>query len=210
MYLVASSPNPACSRSMARKAITSSSVEFKPKDRLRCCRLRHNRALRTGLVGRCSPLQVTAARIASGNSSSFNCSGRSRPRKLATSHATGCDSDRAKGRPRSISMRRPHFTGRSPQMLESSSLVAAGFFLIASRSVTWCECVPDLRRTASQRRFALGGRRGRFVATVPALVVALLKSAGQDGPLLCRGPCAAVSRGRQAAQRAWRGHGCPS
>ncbi len=28
-----------------------------------------------------------------------------------------------------------------------------------------------------------------------------MKSAGQDGPLLYRGPCAAVSRGRQAAQR---------
>jgi hypothetical protein len=31
---------------------------------------------------------------------------------------------------------------------------------------------------------------------------AVLKSAGHDGPLLYRGPCAAVSRGRQAAQRA--------
>ena len=31
---------------------------------------------------------------------------------------------------------------------------------------------------------------------------AVLKSAGHDGPLLYRGPCAAVRRGRQAAQRA--------
>src|SRR5690606_14336711 len=35
-----------------------------------------------------------------------------------------------------------------------------------------------------------------------ALLPAFLKSAGQDGPLLYRGPCAAVSRGRQAAKRA--------
>jgi len=34
------------------------------------------------------------------------------------------------------------------------------------------------------------------------VALALLKSAGQDGPLLYPGPCAAVRRGRQAAQRA--------
>ena len=38
---------------------------------------------------------------------------------------------------------------------------------------------------------------------------ALLKSAGQDGPLLYRSPCAAVSRGRQAAQRESTGMSTP-
>ncbi|HXD37826.1 MAG TPA: hypothetical protein VN624_14310, partial [Rhodanobacter sp.] len=42
-----------------------------------------------------------------------------------------------------------------------------------------------------------------------ALDLAVLKSAGQDGSLLYRGPCAAVRRGRQAAQRASAGMPMP-
>ena len=42
-----------------------------------------------------------------------------------------------------------------------------------------------------------------------ALDPVLLKSADQEGPLLYRGPCAAVRRGRQAAQRALPGMATP-
>jgi hypothetical protein len=42
-----------------------------------------------------------------------------------------------------------------------------------------------------------------------ALDPALLKSAGQEGPQLYRGPCAAVRRGRQAAQRESTGMSTP-
>jgi|SRR5690242_10828236 len=41
------------------------------------------------------------------------------------------------------------------------------------------------------------------------LAPAFSESAGQDGPLLYRGPCAAVRRGRQAAQRARPGMDSP-
>ena len=47
-----------------------------------------------------------------------------------------------------------------------------------------------------------GSRGGCVAAAHDARGLAVLKSAGHDGPLLCRGPCAAVRDGRQAAQRA--------
>ena len=46
-------------------------------------------------------------------------------------------------------------------------------------------------------------------ASLRCSVPALLKSAGHDGPLLYRGPCAAVRRGRQAAKRESTGMSTP-
>jgi hypothetical protein len=46
-------------------------------------------------------------------------------------------------------------------------------------------------------------------ASASAFAFAVLKSAGHDGPLLYRGPCAAVRRGRQAAQRESTGMSTP-
>ena len=63
---------------------------------------------------------------------------------------------------------------------------------------------PEPRQQSKQQR---RGIPRRFLLSL--LLFSSSPSAGQEGPLLYRGPCAAVSRGRQATQRASTGMSMP-